>query len=142
VAKPEEAPNMIEKEITNKLDCGALRSSIELRDLDALISFYSDDAELRILNAAFPDGPAFELRGRAQIEKYLRAVCDQQMICSVEGEVVFDEGSVEFVEACHYPNGTPISVRPTLEVAGGLIKRQTDVVERARRADESERSER
>lgn len=134
---------MIEKETPKRLDFGALRSSIELRDSDALIGFYSDDAELRILNAALPDGPAFERRGRAQIERYLRAVCDQQMSCSVEEEVVSGEGSVEFVEECRYPNGTPISVKTTLGVAEGLIVRQTAVVERAdqddRRDEKSER---
>jgi ketosteroid isomerase-like protein len=121
---------MIE-ETTGTLDFGAMREAIEGRDPDALLGFYSEDAELRIVTSTDPDGPAFELRGRAQIERYLRAVCDQEMTCGVEDEVVIGEGSVEFVEVCTYPNGTLISVGMTLEVREGRILRQLDVVEHA-----------
>lgn len=129
---------MIEEETTEGLDFDSLRLAIEDRDADALLGFYSEDAELRIVNAALPDGPAFELGGRAQIERYLRAVCDQELSCTVDGEVVFGEGSIEFCEVCFYPNGTPISVRTMLEVEEGLISRQTDVVERADRDEGSD----
>lgn len=119
---------MIE-ETTGRLDFGAMSDAIEGCDPDALLGFYSEDAELRIINAALPESVAFELKGRSQIERYLRAVCDQEMICGVEDEVVIGEGSVEFVEVCTYPNGTLISVRTTLEVREGRILRQLDVVE-------------
>lgn len=119
---------MIE-EITGRLDFGALRDAIEGCDPNALLGFYSEDAELHIVTSADQDGPAFELRGRAQIERYLRAVCDQEMTCRLEDEVVIGEGSVEFVEVCTYPNGTKISVRTTLEVREGRILRQLDLVE-------------
>ena len=122
---------MIE-ETTARLDFGALRDAIEGCDPNALLGFYSEDAEFRIVTSADQDGPAFELRGRAQIERYLRAVCDQEMTCGLENEVVIGEGSVEFVEVCTYPNGTQISVRTTLEVREeGRISRQLDVVEHA-----------
>ena len=120
---------MIEEETKGVFDFDALREAIEGGDPDLLLSFYAEDALLRIQNAALPEGVAFELKGRSQIERYLRAVCDQEMICGVEDEVVIGEGSVEFVEVCTYPNGTLISVRTTLEVREGRILRQLDVVE-------------
>ena len=122
---------MIGEEAIAGFDFRALRGAMESADPDVLIGFYSEAAELRVVNAALPDGPTFELKGKAQIERYLRAVCDQQMSCLLEEEVVFGEGSVEFVEVCTYPEGTPILVRTTLELAGSLIMRQTDVVELA-----------
>ena len=121
---------MIEEGTAGTLDFGVLRAAIERRDPDALLGFYTEDAELRIRHAFLPDGLAFELRGRTQIERYLHAVCDQQMTCAVVGEAVFGEGSVEFVEVCGYPDGTRISVSTTLELTGGRISRQLDVVER------------
>jgi hypothetical protein len=124
---------MIEEELSAEggLDFGALRLAIEKRDPDLLLGFYSEAAELRIVNAAFPGGVAFELRGRSQIERYLRAVCDQQMSCTVEGEIFFgEEGSIEFEEACEYPDGTGVVVRTKLEVQEGRITHQLDVVER------------
>jgi hypothetical protein len=115
-----------------RLDFGAMRDAIEHKDPDALLGFYSEDAELRIVHDALPEGRAFELKGRAQIERYLRAVCDQDVTCAVRGEAVYGERSVAFVEACSYQNGTPISISTTLEVNEGLISRQIDVVQRAR----------
>lgn len=135
---------MIEEKTARGLDFGALREAIEARDAVALAGFYSEDAELRVVHAALPKGPAFELKGRAKIRRYLRSVCDQEMSCLLEEGVVVDERSIEFEEVCEYPNGTPISVSTTLEVSEGLIVRQTDVVRLAavgadRREDGSER---
>jgi hypothetical protein len=131
---------VIEEETTaGRLDFGALRSAIERRDPDALIGFYSEEAELRILNASLMEGSAFELKGRAQIERYLRAVCDQQMSCVLEGEVVFGEGSIAFGQVCAYPDGTRVAVETTLEIAEERIVRQTDVARSARHDERSER---
>jgi hypothetical protein len=123
---------MIE-ETTGRLDFGAMRDAIERKDPDALIGFYSEDAELRIVHEAIPGGGAFELKGKAQIERYLRAVCDQDVTYAVRGEAVYGERSVTFVEACSYQKGAPISISTTLEVSGGLISRQIDVVKGDRR---------
>ena len=128
---------MIEEK-TGRLDFWALRDAIERKDPDALLGFYAEDAGLRIVHEALPDGRAFELKGKAQIERYLRAVCDQDVTCAVRGEAVFGERSVAFVEACSYPNGTPISISTTLEVEEGLISRQIEVVQRTRQDEGSE----
>jgi hypothetical protein len=130
---------VIGEETTARLDFDALRGAIERCEADALIGFYSEDAELRILNADAPGNPAFELRGKAEIERYLRAVCDQQMTCSIEGEIVFGNESISFAEMCAYPDGTLISVETTLEIGEGKIQRQTDVAHSARHDDRSER---
>ena len=91
---------MIEESTEGGLDFLVLRDAIEGKDPEALIGFYSEDAELRIVNTALPEGPAFELKGRSQIERYLMAVCDQQIACCVEGEPDLDEGSVSFDQGC------------------------------------------
>lgn len=119
---------MIEEGTAGALDFGVLRGAIERRDPDALLGFYTEDARLRIENASLPHGLAFELTGRAQIERYLRAVCDQQMTCTVIGEPVVGDESVEFCEVCGYPDGARICVRTTLELRKGRISRQLDVV--------------
>jgi hypothetical protein len=128
---------MIE-ETKARLDFMAMRDAIERKDPEALLGFYSEGAELRIVHEALPEGRAFELKGRAQIERYLRAVCDQDVTCAVRGEAAYGERSVAFVEACSYQNGTPISISTTLEINGGLISRQIDVVQRAHPNEGSE----
>jgi hypothetical protein len=133
---------MIGEETTKGFDFAALRLAIEHRDADALLGFYAKDSELHIVNGDALEGPPFELKGISQIERYLRAVCDQEMSCVVEGEVVSGEGSIALVEVCAYPDGRRVAVRTTLEVDEGKILRQTDVVRSARRDDERERRER
>jgi hypothetical protein len=122
---------VIEESTTGGLDYGALRDAIEGVDPEALVGFYAEEAELRIVKAALPDGPVFELKGHSQIGRYLRAVCEQEMICLIEGGAVYGEGIVSFSSTCEYPDGSRISVRTTLEIVGSLIVRQVDVVEGA-----------
>jgi hypothetical protein len=126
----EEEKTLIEEETVGGLDFEVLRSAIECGDPDALLGFYSQEAELRIVNANLPDGPAFELKGRSQIERFLHAVCQQRMSCLLDDEVLFGEGSITFTEECSYQEGTIILVRTTLEIADGLIVAQADVVQR------------
>lgn len=109
---------MIEESIKGELDYGALREALEGKDPDALLGFYSEKAELRKVNAALPEGIAFELKGRSQNERYLRAVCEQEMVCLVEGEAVYGKKGVSFGQVCQYVEGTRIWVRTTLAVAG------------------------
>lgn len=130
---------MIGEKATGGFDFDALRQAIDGKDPDLLLGFYADDAELRVVNAALPEGPAFELKGRSQIERYLRVLSDLQMSCILEGEVVFGEGNIAFAQVCAYPDGTRVAVGTTLEIAEGLIGRQTDVARSARHDERSER---
>jgi hypothetical protein len=125
-----------EQSTAAKLDFGALKDAIEGKDPDAMLAFYSEDARLRIENAALPDGRAFELKGRAQIGRYIGAICDQEVECLVEGGAVHGERAVAFVEACRYPDGGAVSVQTMLELRGGLIVRQVDVVRRRTGGDD------
>jgi len=130
---------MIEKRATKGLDFGALRDAIEAREPDALLGFYAEGARLRVVHASLPGGPAFELRSKERIGRYLRAIGDQEMDCLVEEGILIGEGCVEFTELCYYPNGVPISVATTLEVEGALIASRTDVVRRADRKEGGDR---
>lgn len=132
---------MIGEEAVAGFDFAALRRALEGADPKALLAFYAEDVRLRVENADLPDGPAFKLKGKGQIERYLRAICDEEMSRMVEGGPDFGERSVSFVEVCEYPDGTRISVSTTLEVGRGLIGRQTDMVERIR-SDGTEGGER
>jgi hypothetical protein len=107
------------------LDFEALRCAIERCDPDLLLGFYAEGAELSIANA---DAPPFELRGRAEIAKHLRAVFGQEASHRVEREATVGEDRVMFQEACEYPDGGWLLVETTLEVHGGKIVRQVDVV--------------
>src|SRR5215212_3942727 len=103
---------MTERKIANGLDFEALSHAIERCDLDLMLGFYAEDAELSIVNAGTPQGSPFELRGKAEIAKYLRAVFGQKTSHRVEREVV-GEDRVTFREACEYPDGGRVVVETT-----------------------------
>ncbi|MDQ3436459.1 MAG: nuclear transport factor 2 family protein [Actinomycetota bacterium] len=128
---------MTERKTANGLDFESLRLGIERCDPDLVLGFYAEDAELSIVNAGAPQGPPFELRGKAEIAKHLRAVFGQETSHRVEQEFV-DEERVRFREACEYPDGSRVVVETTLEVRGGKIVRQVDVVAKDARADRKE----
>lgn len=115
----------------------ALRLAIEQCDPDLVLRFYAEDAQLSIANAGSPQSPPFELRGKAEIAKHLRAVFGQETARRVEGEVVGEE-RVIFREACAYPDGSRVMVNTTLEVRDGKIVRQVEVVTKDSQADRRE----
>jgi hypothetical protein len=125
---------MAGRKAANGLNFEALRGAIERCDPDLMLGFYAEDAELSIVNADTPQGSAFELRGKAEIAKYLRAVFGQGASHRVERGVV-GKNRVTFRESCEYPDGSRVRVETTLEVPDGKIVRQVDVVAQDTRAD-------
>jgi hypothetical protein len=109
------------------LDFGALRQAIERCDPDLILGFYAEEANLSIVNANAQRSFPFELCGKAEIAKHLRAAFGQETSHRVEGEVVGDD-RVTFREECEYLDGDRVMVETTLEVRDGKIVRQVDVV--------------
>jgi hypothetical protein len=122
------------------LDFETLRGGIERCDSDLLIGFYAEGAQLSIVNAGAPQAPLFELRGKAEIAKHLRAIFGQEASHRVEREGVGEEDGVKFREVCLYPDGSQVVVETALEMSAGKIVRQVDVVARDPPADRVEES--
>jgi hypothetical protein len=115
---------MGERRNIGRLDFESLRRAIERGDPDSMLEFYADDARVRVLN----DGAvSFEVEGKAEVAKYLRAIHARPAIHRVENEVVV-EGRAHFEESCEYPDGARTVVATTLEVREGEISRQVDLV--------------
>jgi SnoaL-like domain len=120
---------MTQRKANTGLDFESLRRGIERRDPDLVLGFYAEDARLSIANAAAPQASPFELRGKAEIAKHLRAVFGQGASHRVELEdVVGKEVGVRFREECEYPDGGRVVVETMLEVLDSRIVRQVDVV--------------
>jgi len=113
-----------ERRITGRLDFGALRRAIEWGDPDSMLEFYADDAGVRVLDG---DAVSFEVEGKAEVAKYLRAVHARPAIHRVNNEAVA-EGRIRFEESCEYPDGARTVVETRLEIREGKISRQVDLV--------------
>jgi hypothetical protein len=130
---------MTQRKADQRLDFEALRRGIERCDPDLVLGFCTDNAQLGIVSAEAQRNIAFELHGKAEIAKHLRSVFGQGAAHRVEREeVVGEEDGVRFQEACEYPDGGRVVVDTTLEVRGGKIVRQVDVVTRDAPADRME----
>ena len=124
---------MTQRKAHRGLDFEALRHAIERCDPDLILGFYSEEANLSIVNAQAPRSYPFELSGKAEIAKHLRAAFGRETSHRVEGEVL-GKDRVTFREACEYPDGGRVLVETTLEVRDGKIVRQVDVVTKESRA--------
>jgi hypothetical protein len=122
-----EGQEMMVWEPDRGLDFEALRLAIEGCDPDLVLGFYADNAQLSIVNIVTPLVSPFELRGKAEIAKHLRATFGQEASHLIEREVI-GEDRVTYWEACEYPDGGRVLVETTLDVHDGKIVRQVDVV--------------
>jgi hypothetical protein len=123
-----------------RLDLETLYLGIESCDPDLLLGFYADDARLSIVNTDTPHAPPFELCGKGEIAKHLRATFGQEASHRVQRDAVVGEDRVTFREACEYSDGGRVWVETTLELRDGKIFRQVDVVESDARASSQEGS--
>src|SRR5919112_6330331 len=131
---------MSEQKSANGLDFEALRHAIERCDPEILLDFYADDASLSIFSAEAPRTLPFQLYGRAEIAKHLRAVYGHGESHRVEGEAAVGEDRLTFREACEFPDGDRLVIETTLEVNDGKIVRQVDVVAKDARTNSQEGS--
>jgi hypothetical protein len=116
------------------LDFEALRHAIERCDPGLILGFYAEEANLRIVNAQAQRSSPFELCGKAEIAKHLRAAFSQETFHRVEREVV-GEDRVTFRETCEYQDGGRVVVETTLKVHDGKVVSQVDVVTKGAQAD-------
>lgn len=115
---------MSERSSAGELDFESLRRAIEHSDPDSMLRFYADDARVRVRGGG---SGLFEVEGKAEVAKYLRAVHARRAVHRVENESV-TEGRVYFEESCEYPDGGRTVVGTTLDLREGEISRQVDVV--------------
>ena len=113
---------------SNSLNFEVLRLGIEGCEPEIVLSFYAEHARLSIVNAVTPRAAPFELRGKAEIAKHLRATFGQEASHRIERDAAVGENRVTFREACEYSDGGQVVVETTLEVRDGKIVRQVDVV--------------
>jgi hypothetical protein len=131
---------MTQQNPDRRLDLETLYLGIESRDPDLLLGFYADDVRLSIVNTDTPHAPPFELCGKGEIAKHLRATFGQEASHRVQRDAVVGEDRVTFREACEYSDGGRVWVETTLELRDGKIFRQVDVVESDARASSQEGS--
>jgi|SRR5215472_3072791 len=108
------------------LSFDTLKAAIEGRDAAELMSLYSDDAVMRIIDRDNPPSRPRMLEGRAAIGTFYDDVCSRAMTHRVEAGVS-DGRRLAFTQACAYPDGTRVFCSAMIEIADGKIARQTNL---------------
>ncbi|GAA3832520.1 nuclear transport factor 2 family protein [Streptomyces chiangmaiensis] len=104
-------------------DTHTLRHGVEDEDAQALLSLYTDDAEIRIVDRhSQPSHPKI-LRGRNQIGEMLADVYSRDMShhldrCVVQGD------HVAFTESCRYRDGVRVLANSMASLRDGKIAEQ------------------
>ena len=114
------------EQMAPSLDFEAMRCAIEASDYEALVSFYADDAELRMVNKNTTPSTPMVLRGKEEISEMLRDVCGRTMTHHIEDEII-GENRVAYNEACEYPDGVRVLGATTMDLRDGVIVRQINI---------------
>ena|SRR5437899_3238041 len=107
-------------------DSEALRRGIEDRDASALLSLYSDDAEIRMIDHQTQPSHPKVLHGRSAISDMLADVYGRDMTHKLES-VVVDGDHVAFMESCRYPDGVRVLATSVADLRDGRIVDQTSI---------------
>jgi ketosteroid isomerase-like protein len=111
---------------TDAVTGAAIKRAIEGRDGEALASFYSDDATLRIIDRNNPPSKPREVHGRSAITEFWDDICSRAMTHQVDFSAA--EGNrMAFSQACAYPDGAKVFCLAMLELKNGKIVQQTVV---------------
>ena len=103
-----------------------LRRAMEAADVATILTCYADDVLLTVISAD-PSIPPFRLAGIAELAKHFRTVFSRPAIRTVARPIIH-ANKVRFVEDCRYADGGWVRVDTTLQLANGLITKQTDRV--------------
>jgi len=104
-------------------DTDTLRRGIEGQTAETLLSLYTDDAEIRLVNRnATPSHPQV-LHGRDEIGEMLTDVYSRDMTHKLEGCVVQGDNAA-YSESCQYPDGMRVLSESMLTLRDGKISQQ------------------
>jgi hypothetical protein len=111
---------------TSRFDLTHLSRAIEERDASAQLAMYAPQATVTIADRITQPGSPRVLHNRGEIEAWIQDTCARDMTHTV-GRTVEDDSGAAFTNACRYPDGTNVLCATVLELADGLIVRQTVV---------------
>jgi hypothetical protein len=113
-------------DVSSTFDLARFCAAAEGRDVQTQLSMYAPGAVVTIADRVNQPGSPQILRGRDEIEGWLRDICGREMTHHVRHRVA-DAGGAAFSEACRYPDGTNVMCATVLRLADGQISDQTVV---------------
>ncbi|MBB6171967.1 putative cupin superfamily protein [Nocardiopsis mwathae] len=116
----------VKEEAGQRFDVDGLRHALEDKDLDAMMSLFTEDAEYRIISQSSPPSAPRVLRGRGEIGDLMRDVFSRDLDHRLQNAVV-GGGHVAFEDLCTYSDGTQVAGMAMADVVDGRMSRVTDI---------------
>jgi hypothetical protein len=110
----------------NAVNLSTVRKALEGNDAKAWLSFYADDAEMRVIDQDHPPSRPLILKGKKAIGAMYDDVCSRAMKHKLD-DAVADGSHMAFSETCTYPDGVKVYCSAMAEIFGGKIRRQTNI---------------
>ena len=110
-----------------EFDLTTFARSLLRADLDLQIAAYADAAELRIVNPDNPPRLPRTLRGKSEIEAWIRSEPAQRIVVQVSN-LIEDGERIAFTEVRRYSDGGHEIAASTAELYDGLITRQLTIL--------------
>jgi hypothetical protein len=115
---------MMNQSSGSNVDLATLRRAIEQGEEVTLVGFYTDDAEMSIVDNTRPPSNPTTLTGKSAIAGYYHDLCGRAMTHSVE-EALASDGGLAFTERCRYANGAQVFSANLLSLRDGKIQHHT-----------------
>lgn len=107
-------------------DIDRYTQAVETADIDAIMTQYSDDAEMEMFDRRTPPSTPTVLHGKDEIDASLREVFSLEMTHEVL-QCVADSEHVAYTERCTYPDGNKVMSMTMLDLRDGRIAHQSMV---------------
>jgi hypothetical protein len=107
-------------------DLKRLKRATEERDSATQLSMYAPDATVTISDRTAPPSTPRVLSGRDEIRAWIEDVTSRDMTHHV-GHTVQDANGAAYTVSCRYPNGEQVICSTVMELAEGLIAKQSVV---------------
>jgi len=104
----------------------ALRHALEASDAAALAGFYTEDAEMVIVDANTTPSHPMRLTGNLAISAFWRDVCSREMTHKISHELIGTDRA-SLIEECAYPDGCHVMAAVSLDLRDGRIARHIAV---------------
>jgi len=110
-----------------EFDLTTFARSLLRADLELQIAAYAEGAQLRIINPDNPPRLPRTLKGKSEIETWLRSEPAQRVVVQVSN-LIEDGERIAFTEVRRYSDGGHEIATSTAELYDGLITRQLTVL--------------
>ncbi|HVK60527.1 MAG TPA: nuclear transport factor 2 family protein [Bdellovibrionales bacterium] len=113
-------------EVASNYMANRIQTAIENCNVDELMSCYTEDAEIKVVDRDHPPSRPLEIRGKDNLKAFFSDVCNREMTHNIDMEIV-DADHLAYTESCQYKDGTRVLSANMCELKNGRIAKETIV---------------